>query len=582
MLFAGMTAVHTASSKGHLTVLKLLLEARGSADNKSWDGSRPLHCAVLNKHMNIIQLLVQVGPVDPVNRCGQTPLWIAANEGIAPAVEILLDEADSRLDIANECHNTTRDLPPCSKCCTNGLTAIHVACRKGHKQIVQLILERFGKQATQLLSSLYGDSPLHFAAEFGHSDIATLLIDTEADVRLENDLGQSALDVAAEAGHTQLVQLLVESGASIEGKSTTSLHEAASTNSCEAAEALIEGRARLDVWDAYQQTPLHVAAFHGHDQMAELLIKYNATIAAARGSDKWTALDCALSRNICDSHYGVITLLVKGHALDHSNQLSPVHVVCFQNSLRTLELLVKAGQPIDQPNSHGCTPHAIARSEGHMLLATWIEGWANSVGVDLNISLEPEEVLKPNEGSIERNSHKEMALADLQLLLDEGVITQVEFDAEKLFFDSDSRSPSASGSSPEVDESYRDRCGEEMARSPMLSQGLVDDLLNFSLQAGHADLLKGHASPAQSQKSAPKPKRQQSIQHQASQALFRDLHSLNQTQMISPTEFGKGKESVTDKWRAKPNNCPAPHYRCPPGWSRRRRIFFSDDRTATK
>lgn len=324
-----------------MTVLKLLLEAQGNPNNKSWDDSRPLHSAVLNKHMHVIKLLVQLGPIDPVNRCGQTPLWMAASEGIAGAVEILLDEADARLDVANQCHNTARGLLPCVKCGEDGLTAIHVACRKGHKRVVHLITERFGKQATQLLTALNGDSPLHYAAEFGHTEVGALLIDAQADVRLENDLGQSPLDAAAQNGHTKLVQLLVARGASIEGKATTSLHEAAAANSIEAAEALIEGGARVDVWDAYQQTPLHVAAFNGHYQMAELLIKHNATVGAVRGTDDWTALDCAVSRNICDSHYQTIQLLIDVSALDHANKLSVVHVACFHNALRTLEALVK-------------------------------------------------------------------------------------------------------------------------------------------------------------------------------------------------------------------------------------------------
>ena len=52
----------------------------------------------------------------------------------------------------------------------------------------------------------YGRTPLHRAAEFGHKEIAELLIAKGADVNAKSKFGRAPLHIAAIAGHNEIVE----------------------------------------------------------------------------------------------------------------------------------------------------------------------------------------------------------------------------------------------------------------------------------------------------------------------------------------------------------------------------------------
>lgn len=60
-----------------------------------------------------------------------------------------------------------------------------------------------------------GDTPLHYAADKGYTDIALLLLDNGADVNAVNDWGIAPLFRAAVAGHVEIAGMLVGKGADV-------------------------------------------------------------------------------------------------------------------------------------------------------------------------------------------------------------------------------------------------------------------------------------------------------------------------------------------------------------------------------
>ena len=65
----------------------------------------------------------------------------------------------------------------------------------------------------------YGESPLLFAATFGHKEIAELLIANGADVNTKIDkIGMTPLHIATGQGYKEIVELLIAKGADVNAK----------------------------------------------------------------------------------------------------------------------------------------------------------------------------------------------------------------------------------------------------------------------------------------------------------------------------------------------------------------------------
>lgn len=107
-----------------------------------------------------------------------------------------------------------------------------------------------------------GDTPLHVAIRFGHTDIAALLIENKADALIRNNQGKLPIHIAAEEGHVETVNLLHSKGFSIEEtdkEGNTPLHCAIRKGKEKVATFLLEKGARTDVQNIYGQTPLQLA-----------------------------------------------------------------------------------------------------------------------------------------------------------------------------------------------------------------------------------------------------------------------------------------------------------------------------------
>ena len=59
---------------------------------------------------------------------------------------------------------------------------------------------------------LYGDTPLLWAAGFGHKEVAELLIGKGADVNAKDRIGWSVLDYATRLGQPEIIDLLRKHG----------------------------------------------------------------------------------------------------------------------------------------------------------------------------------------------------------------------------------------------------------------------------------------------------------------------------------------------------------------------------------
>ncbi len=149
----------------------------------------------------------------------------------------------------------------------------------------------------------YGSlTPLQFAAEYGHKDVAELLLANKADVQAKSYGGWTPLLNAVFGGHKDLVELLLRSKANInyqEDAGRSALHVAAENGYTEIAALLLANKADTDARNRDGDTPLHVAAALGHKGVVELLLANHAEVNARDNTGR-TPLGIAVLRKYHD------------------------------------------------------------------------------------------------------------------------------------------------------------------------------------------------------------------------------------------------------------------------------------------
>jgi ankyrin repeat protein len=152
----GLTALHLASSRGHLQVAKLLLENGAKINQKGMFDKTALHLAATNGHFAVAELLLENGAV--------------------------IDLKHSR-----------------------GFTALHLAVENSKLELAELLLENGADINPQ---DSFCRTPLHLAAENGKLEAVELLLENGADINLQNSFGKTALDVATRNGNDTIMHLL--------------------------------------------------------------------------------------------------------------------------------------------------------------------------------------------------------------------------------------------------------------------------------------------------------------------------------------------------------------------------------------
>lgn len=134
-----------------------------------------------------------------------------------------------------------------------------------------------------------GNSPLIFAAFYGHQDCVRLLIDSGADVNQINNWKDkwTALQFACARGHAECVRLLIDSGANIDhvnNKGNTALMNAVDTNHITCVRILLEAGANVNCVNKWNLTALNYAVARNNQDMASLLVSAGANVNHKHGA----------------------------------------------------------------------------------------------------------------------------------------------------------------------------------------------------------------------------------------------------------------------------------------------------------
>ncbi len=178
-----------AIRKGDIASVRALVENDPALVNAR-DGAVPaVRLALYYRQPEISQYLIDHG--------ASLDFYDAAAAG---QVERLRDLLASRPDLVNSYSG-------------DGATPLGLAAFFGHKDVVELLLDRGAQINTLAKNPAFPFTPLHSAMSAGHKDIVTLLLERGADVNVREGGGMTILHEAAGLGNADYVRLLLDHGA---------------------------------------------------------------------------------------------------------------------------------------------------------------------------------------------------------------------------------------------------------------------------------------------------------------------------------------------------------------------------------
>lgn len=186
-------------------------------------------------------------------------------------------------------------------------------------------------------------------------------------VDARDEAGQSAILTAVYNGRKEIANLLVARGAAL------TLFEASAAGEFDRAERLIASGAAVNALSDDGWTPLHLAAFFGHQKVAELLLAHAADVAArSRNETGNTPLHAALASN-----QKLVAGLLLGSGADvnaaDASGWRPLHLAAANSSLDAMKALIAQGADINVANNGGQTPFALAVARNHREAAALLQ-----------------------------------------------------------------------------------------------------------------------------------------------------------------------------------------------------------------
>ncbi|GBN38940.1 Death-associated protein kinase dapk-1 [Araneus ventricosus] len=119
----GETALHLAAMRGHLDVVRCLIDASANPDIADKHGCTALHWALRRHHSAIAIMLLQYGcNIDTVDHVGEAPIHIVSREGLLSMAQTLC-AFGCKVEIPNKL----------------GQYPLHLAARSGHMELVRCL-----------------------------------------------------------------------------------------------------------------------------------------------------------------------------------------------------------------------------------------------------------------------------------------------------------------------------------------------------------------------------------------------------------------------------------------------------------
>jgi ankyrin repeat protein len=199
--------MHQAAFFGEIDRVRSLLSKGTDVNQKDAAKYTPLHCAVLGRNREIVQLLLENGADLEASDCASaTPLFLACSQAYLDMVKLLVDNG------AEVNSGAFKGLDWGPMYIDKDWTNLHTAAFQGHVDVVKYLLSK----GANIYARCTGLTALHFAAQGnkeGHIEVIECLLAKGIDVNLKDDEKRTALDHAKEKNRTKIVEFLRKHGA---------------------------------------------------------------------------------------------------------------------------------------------------------------------------------------------------------------------------------------------------------------------------------------------------------------------------------------------------------------------------------
>ena len=268
----GNSSLHIVMPKEkRFVIFTLLLSGKISPNIKDSFGESPLHIATRLKYdLDVIKLLVTKGAnIEEKNLRGETPLYLAvqgeqkelikyfasiggsihnpAINGKTPFILSFSKTQETFLALLNEENIYSKD--------ANGEGSLHIAVRhNAKKENVSHIIEN-----SNLLNSFNVNSqtPLHIAVDMDHEVLGSLLIESGANIFLQNNKGYSPFTLAVELSGKRYKWFFTEKTMTAkDDNGNTALHIASGMGYAHVIRDMVEKGADINATNNSSETPL--------------------------------------------------------------------------------------------------------------------------------------------------------------------------------------------------------------------------------------------------------------------------------------------------------------------------------------
>ncbi|XP_071144219.1 oxysterol-binding protein-related protein 1-like isoform X2 [Mytilus edulis] len=208
-------------------------------------------------------------------------LLLYARNGDISGVEGLLEKRNGKqISLDLNCKGNQKS--------NRGWSPLHLAVYFGHTAVAKLLLEH---DADVNIVNSVGDTPLHRAAYTGRHEAVTLLVQHKADIHVINAEGFSPKDVARNKDINQLLEA-AENHENLE--THNEFLSSVRDGNLEYIQGMLKSKKPPDVnkTDEFGNTALHIAAQSNQKEVAVLLLQSGVNVTAKNAKDQ-TAIDFA-------------------------------------------------------------------------------------------------------------------------------------------------------------------------------------------------------------------------------------------------------------------------------------------------